>query len=133
VHGHRPALRGARPGTAPEGHIVTPPRTRVLHVVESFGGGVFTSVTQIVNHLDPEAFDVGLVYSRRPQTPPDVSPFLRPHVRRWYLPMASTVCVTKDLRAVAALTRLFRRERPDVVHLHSSKAGALGRVAARLA
>ncbi len=108
-------------------------RTRILHVVESFGGGVFTSVTQIVNHLDPEAFDVGLVYSRRPQTPPDVSAFLRPHVRRWHLPMASKVRITEDLRAVAALTRLFRRERPDVVHLHSSKAGALGRVAARLA
>ncbi len=38
-----------------------------------------------------------------------------------------------DARALAALVRLFRRERPDVVGTHMSKAGALGRVAAKLA
>lgn len=36
-----------------------------------------------------------------------------------------------DLRTVLHLWRLFRRERPDVVHTHSSKAGVLGRIAAR--
>lgn len=39
----------------------------------------------------------------------------------------------QDLRALWALYRLMRRHRPDVVHTHKSKAGALGRVAALLA
>jgi glycosyltransferase involved in cell wall biosynthesis len=38
-----------------------------------------------------------------------------------------------DPRAFAALTALFRQWRPDVVSTHMSKAGAIGRVAARLA
>lgn len=38
-----------------------------------------------------------------------------------------------DVRALIALITYFRRTRPDVVHTHSSKAGILGRVAARLA
>lgn len=38
-----------------------------------------------------------------------------------------------DVRALAALTRLLRRGRFDIVHTHSSKAGILGRIAARLA
>ncbi|MEJ5359473.1 MAG: glycosyltransferase family 4 protein [Desulfobacterales bacterium] len=38
----------------------------------------------------------------------------------------------RDLRAFLALWRIFRRERPDVVHTHTSKAGMLGRAAARL-
>src|SRR5581483_9938744 len=38
-----------------------------------------------------------------------------------------------DARALAALVALIRRERPVVVHTHTAKAGALGRVAARLA
>jgi glycosyltransferase involved in cell wall biosynthesis len=38
-----------------------------------------------------------------------------------------------DLLALGRLTRLFRAERPRIVHTHSSKAGILGRLAARLA
>ena len=38
----------------------------------------------------------------------------------------------QDLRALAAIHRLIRRGRFDVLHLHTSKAGALGRVAAAL-
>ncbi len=37
-----------------------------------------------------------------------------------------------DAAALMALVRLFREERPDIVHTHSSKAGVLGRFAARL-
>lgn len=36
-----------------------------------------------------------------------------------------------DFHAFIELWRLFRRERPDIVHLNSSKAGALGALAAR--
>src|SRR6185437_1833814 len=39
----------------------------------------------------------------------------------------------QDARAFAALYRLFRKERVDLVHTHSSKAGILGRLAARAA
>jgi glycosyltransferase involved in cell wall biosynthesis len=39
----------------------------------------------------------------------------------------------RDLAAIAGLARIFRRVRPAIVHTHSSKAGIVGRVAARLA
>ncbi len=41
--------------------------------------------------------------------------------------------VWKDVLALAQLTRIFRAQRPDLVHTHSSKAGILGRFAARRA
>jgi glycosyltransferase involved in cell wall biosynthesis len=35
-----------------------------------------------------------------------------------------------DLRALLSMTRIFRAERPDIVHTHSGKAGIIGRFAA---
>src|SRR5262245_60157068 len=37
----------------------------------------------------------------------------------------------RDARALFDLTRRLERARPDVLHTHASKAGALGRLAAR--
>jgi glycosyltransferase involved in cell wall biosynthesis len=39
----------------------------------------------------------------------------------------------KDLLALAQLTRMLRQRQPHIVHTHSSKAGVLGRLAARRA
>ena len=47
--------------------------------------------------------------------------------------MSREVAPTADAVALWKLIRLFRRERPDVVHTHTAKAGALGRVAAAVA
>jgi glycosyltransferase involved in cell wall biosynthesis len=43
------------------------------------------------------------------------------------------ISTRKELSALRELVGLFKRERPDVVHLNSSKAGGLGALAARLA
>ena len=44
--------------------------------------------------------------------------------------MSREISVWSDLRALWKIFRLLQRERPDVVHTHTAKAGALGRLAA---
>ena len=39
----------------------------------------------------------------------------------------------RDLMATIRLARLIRKERPQILHTHTAKAGTVGRVAARLA
>ena len=48
-------------------------------------------------------------------------------------PLGRRVRPWDDLRALVALVRYLRRTKPDVVHTHMAKAGALGRLAAFLA
>jgi glycosyltransferase involved in cell wall biosynthesis len=43
------------------------------------------------------------------------------------------ISIVHDLRAVLSLARLIRRERPTILHTHTAKAGAVGRMAALLA
>ncbi|MBQ3834246.1 MAG: glycosyltransferase family 4 protein [Elusimicrobia bacterium] len=38
----------------------------------------------------------------------------------------------KDLKAFFTIYKILKREKPDIVHTHSSKAGILGRIAAKL-
>lgn len=55
---------------------------------------------------------------------------LRPEVRRERVKgLRRSIAPVDEVRALWELRRLWRRYRPDVVQLHSSKAGLLGRVA----
>jgi glycosyltransferase involved in cell wall biosynthesis len=47
--------------------------------------------------------------------------------------MVRSIRPLKDLRALLSLVWLIFKEKPDIVHTHSSKAGILGRLAAKLA
>lgn len=47
--------------------------------------------------------------------------------------LGRAISPVNDLRALSRLYRLMRQSRPSIVHTHTAKAGALGRVAARLA
>ena len=63
---------------------------------------------------------------------PDV-PILEAHgIPHFAVPMTRRFTPIADLRALMALARLMRRERFDIVHTHTPKAGLLGQLAARL-
>jgi glycosyltransferase involved in cell wall biosynthesis len=53
--------------------------------------------------------------------------------REWIPSLRREVRPVKDALAFFKLWLLFRRERPDIVHTHSAKAGIIGRWAAKLA
>ncbi len=53
-----------------------------------------------------------------------VETIIVPHLKRPIAPLT-------DIRCVRALRQILKRENPDLVHLHSSKAGVVGRLAAR--
>jgi glycosyltransferase involved in cell wall biosynthesis len=104
---------------------------RILHVTEAFGGGVFTSLTKLSNGLAARGHEVHLVFSRRTETPFDVETHLASAVHLHEIELARAINPIADLRGLLALRRLMKAIDPDIVHLHSSKAGVLGRIVAR--
>ncbi|HWJ97347.1 MAG TPA: glycosyltransferase family 4 protein [Acidimicrobiales bacterium] len=109
---------------------------RVAHIITKLAvGGAQESALVTLTGLDAEAFDQWLVCG----TEVDDEGSLRPAADEAGVRVVDVPCLVRavspvaDLRAVAALRDHFRRERPDIVHTHSSKAGFIGRAAARSA
>lgn len=103
---------------------------RVVHVVESFAAGCLTALTTICKAVD-DGFSYAVIHGLRPETPQNFAALFPADVRFHYLPMRRAVSPWADTRALLALDGRLRECRPDVVHCHSSKAGFLGRFAAR--
>jgi len=108
---------------------------KVFEVLECGGpGGTGEQVAAICNGLDPAKFDVSLVYAARDGDPQAYRAKCRGAKAAYHVPeMTREIAPALDVKAFRELRRLFAEHRPDVVHAHSSKAGALGRLAARAA
>lgn len=103
---------------------------RVLQFVECFGGGMLTSVSQICNILAQEDIQVHLAYSLRPETPENFRSLLDSRVVLQQLDLTRNIHIFKDIKGLFAVFKIILQVEPDILHLHSSKAGFIGRLAA---
>ena len=107
-------------------------RTRVLHVITRLEpGGAQRNTLYTVEHLDHSEFEAALAWG--PGDPLDEAAAAIPGLRREPVPeLVRPLAPALDARALRRLVDVMRRFSPQVVHTHSSKAGVLGRAAARI-
>ena len=110
-------------------------RLRVLRVIARMNvGGPALQITALARGLDPERFDQRLVTGLVDEGEADYREMRAPDVHADVIPgLGRSPRPLDDLRALRDLHRLMRSFRPHIVHTHTAKAGALGRVAARAA
>ena len=130
----RPQGHSGRDGQA----APTPARAvKVLRVIARLNvGGPAIHVINLTRGLDAARFDSTLVTgTENPGEGSMLDLALEQGVRPIVIPeiVGQATLKPRDLKALIALYRLIRRERPEVVHTHAAKPGVLGRVAARLA
>jgi glycosyltransferase involved in cell wall biosynthesis len=108
-------------------------RTRVLHCITRLEpGGAQRNTLYTVEHLDRGEFEPALAWG--PGDPLDEVAAAIPGLRREPVPeLVRPLAPALDLRALRRLVAIMRQLEPHVVHTHSSKAGVLGRLAARIA
>ena len=109
-------------------------RVRVLHVCTiALTARVF--IAPLARYLRHRGYEVAIACSTEAQTDaPDELPCREvPGALIYHVPIARTVSPVQDVVAVLKLWWLIRRLRPHIVHTQTSKAGVVGRLAARLA
>ena len=102
-------------------------KKKLLHIVEAMGGGVFTYIVELSNQL-VEKYDIYIAYATRPQTPENFRDYFDDRIKLIEVENFSrSVNALSDVKAFFEIKNIVKKINPDVVHLHSSKAGALGR------
>ncbi len=105
--------------------------TRVIRIIARLNvGGPAKHVVWLTSGLQEDGFDTLLVTGKVPEGEEDMSYFAYDAgVTPRYFPEMSREISLKDAITVWKLFRLFLRERPDIVHTHTAKAGTVGRTA----
>jgi glycosyltransferase involved in cell wall biosynthesis len=104
---------------------------RIVHVTECLASGTMNFLMQATRELAEAGVRQVLVYSRRPDTPSDVRAQFDPRLELVELPPLGRA-YARYFRALAReLRRQLEAHAGTAVHLHSSKAGFLGRLALR--
>lgn len=101
----------------------------MLFVVEAMGGGVFTYIVDLANELTNK-YDMYIAYAVREQTPEDYKEYFDKRVKLIKVhSFGRSINLVKDLESFIEIKQIAKQLRPDIIHLHSSKAGAVGRLA----
>ena len=104
---------------------------KVCHIITKLElGGAQRNTLFTVENLNHDEFDAFLVSGEGGILDSEAEKNVRFYSVKSLIRQISPL---KDLKALIAVYRIFRLEKPDIVHTHSSKAGIIGRIAAKIA
>ncbi len=106
---------------------------KVVRIIGRMNGGGPARQVAYLHRALRESFDTVLVVGRIEPGEQDMRYLLEDSSGVFDVPsMSRSVRGFAELASLLRIVRLLRREKPDIVHTHTAKAGVLGRVAALL-
>lgn len=103
----------------------------ILHIVEAFGGGVVTYLNDLTRGQCNRMYKVFIAYGMRYETPPDFKQMFDKRITWIEIKNFRKEIGMHDYKAYKELKCIQKQLKPDIVHLHSSKAGVIGRLLVR--
>ncbi|MFH6934088.1 glycosyltransferase [Flavobacterium sp. FlaQc-30] len=107
---------------------------KVVHIVEALEGGVYTYFKDLSAYFGDEKIseniETTIIYSsnRNGVSTQKVNAEFSKGINLIHLDMVREISLAKDLKSIVKLTQELKKINPDIIHLHSSKAGVLGRL-----
>lgn len=108
---------------------------KVVHIIEALGGGVYTYFKDLSYHFGEEDvrkdISTTIIYSgnRKEIDPKKIESDFSKGVSLIRINMVREISPIQDFKSILLIRKKLKKIKPDVVHLHSSKAGVLGRIA----
>lgn len=101
-------------------------KKKVLHIAQS-AGGVAEYLYMLLKNFNSTEYENVLIVSEDYKN--QIKRF-EPYIKNIYVvPMTRNINPKVDINSIFRIKKIIKEERPEIVYLHSSKAGAVGRLA----
>lgn len=99
---------------------------KILHICQSNIGGTTEYIYLLIKNLDKSKYENILVCPSSGNIKRKISEL---GIKIYILEMRREISFIKDFKDILEIRKIIKKENPDILFLHSSKAGALGRIA----
>ncbi|MBO0452043.1 glycosyltransferase [Candidatus Enterococcus murrayae] len=110
-------------------------KKKVLLISESMGGGLRKHIVQLINNLNREKYEIYFIHGTKTMDSVFVEEYDSLKMKATIIPCETftrSIDLKNDLKTLNFISKIIEEINPDIVHCHSSKAGAIGRIAARM-
>lgn len=99
---------------------------KILHICQSDIGGTTEYIYLLIKNLDKSKYENILVCPSSGNIKRKISEL---GIKIYILEMMREISFIKEFKDILEIRKIIKKENPDILFLHSSKAGALGRIA----
>lgn len=99
---------------------------KIIHIAQS-AGGVAEYLYMFLKNFTDKDYENSLIVSQDYEN--SKNKFEKLVNKLYIVPMQREIDLKKDFKSIREIKKILKIEKPDIVYLHSSKAGALGRIA----
>lgn len=105
-------------------------KIKILFILEATLGGIRKHLLDLAYSLDMDKYELFLIYSleRADDTFKDELPNLEKKIKLFHLKMNRNISFKDDFKSLLSIIKLVNAIKPDLIHMHGAKAGALGRI-----
>ncbi|MGG1593054.1 glycosyltransferase family 4 protein [Terribacillus saccharophilus] len=111
-------------------------KIKIAYICEALGGGVSRHLLDLMYNIDKEKYEISLIYNLDRADNlfiASIKDLKKLGVKFHPVKKFNREITVYDIKALYEITKEIKAIKPDIIHCHSSKAGALGRLAGKLA